>query len=878
MDSGSTASSPEELLRHAQWVRRLARKLVQDPNVADDVVQQTWLAALEHPPESLARGTANASAERSWLARVVANFVRQRGRAEARRSARETSSARPASASSEPDVVEQVDGQHVVVQEVLQLDEPLRSTLLLRYFKDLSAAEIARRQDVPAATVRSRLARGLEELRERMDARYGGDRSAWCLVLASSIDLVPPAPAPVVPEPSAALTTGTLAGTAVMKTGAILAVAFGTVAITLAGIATLGGGDESSTAEASEPAAVATPVVEEPAPLTQAAEPTAAREPEPERRAPAEVASTPVAEVVAEKEPEKEELPPGLLVFRFVDQGGSAVGDVKVSLLDQEGMRFEVVTSARSDGGGVARLAVPMRSDAHEVKVRYDALGYAPGGERPRAISGQEVQVGSITLEPGVLISGRVTDYEGAPIAGASVFSLDPQLADWPEDQMIRTGPSGLGGGDKDHELTQATTDEFGAFEIAGPAWTLVRLSAGQDGYRWTWTEPLELLPGEPIQGLRIELDELRVEDRIAGIVLDEAGDPLALTYVQYDFQDEVLTVSSGVLTDADGRFDHVVMRKVPHTFTYADGGGTAVARNVMPGTLDVVMQVQSEGQILIIVEDPDGEPVTEYELGYYTIYEGGSTGRHEDVESADGTFGLNPPGDRFRLEISADGFVTQEFGPYDAATCPSSLHCTLLRAAAVRGTVTRDGNPVAGAKVRLWSAVTPGHRYETDGFPTRLVPMIVATGTTDAQGRYSLPIANDGSYAITASKEGAAPGESELLELTAADGRDDVDVELGDGGTLVVIVNAPPGEDPAGVIVGITDAGATRRTTRADENGIARFEILRAGRWIVRESDRELGGGTTSSSSWAGGTYYEIPYNCDVVAGETTEFTLVVE
>src|SRR5205814_10341316 len=45
-------ATPEELLAHAGWVRALARELVRDASTADDLVQETWLAALRHPPRA----------------------------------------------------------------------------------------------------------------------------------------------------------------------------------------------------------------------------------------------------------------------------------------------------------------------------------------------------------------------------------------------------------------------------------------------------------------------------------------------------------------------------------------------------------------------------------------------------------------------------------------------------------------------------------------------------------------------------------------------------------------------------------------------------------------------------------------------------------
>src|SRR5690348_10304935 len=76
-------ATPEDLLAHAAWVRRLAGALVGDAHVADDVVQDTWLAALRHPP-------AADRPVRPWLARVVANVASNRRRGDRRRADHES--------------------------------------------------------------------------------------------------------------------------------------------------------------------------------------------------------------------------------------------------------------------------------------------------------------------------------------------------------------------------------------------------------------------------------------------------------------------------------------------------------------------------------------------------------------------------------------------------------------------------------------------------------------------------------------------------------------------------------------------------------------------------------------------------------------------
>jgi len=162
----------EELLRHRDFVRRLARRLVRDEARAEDVVQDTYVAALRNPPR-------HAGALRAWLASVVRKIAFTHRRSEQRRRDREEQAppGRPLPAPEE--VAERAQWHQRVVNAVMELDEPYRSTLLLRYFEDLNSSEIARVHDVPPATVRTRVKRGLEQLRDRLDGEAGGDRAAW---------------------------------------------------------------------------------------------------------------------------------------------------------------------------------------------------------------------------------------------------------------------------------------------------------------------------------------------------------------------------------------------------------------------------------------------------------------------------------------------------------------------------------------------------------------------------------------------------------------------------------------------------------------------------------------------------------------------------
>lgn len=172
-----TSRSPGDvggLLEHAEWVRVLATRLVRDD--ADDAVQELWLSTLRSPPDPTRPA-------RPWLARVLVNAARKRFRDETTRAAQEASA--PVAEQADPEaLVGRVQVQQRLVQQVLELDEPFRQTVLLRFFEGLSSAEIAERLNVPAGTVRWRLKEALDRLRAALDAGHGGARESWRLAVA----------------------------------------------------------------------------------------------------------------------------------------------------------------------------------------------------------------------------------------------------------------------------------------------------------------------------------------------------------------------------------------------------------------------------------------------------------------------------------------------------------------------------------------------------------------------------------------------------------------------------------------------------------------------------------------------------------------------
>jgi RNA polymerase sigma-70 factor (ECF subfamily) len=166
----------DSLLERSTWTRELARRLVRDADEADELVQQTWVAALEKPPS-------RSIPIKSWIAGVMRNLAREGRRGDARRTERERAAARGEVDCSREGLVEKLETHRALVAAVATLGEPSRSTILMRYFEGLSPREIARRTNTPVRTVHTRLHRALHELRRKLDTRYD-ERSAWLLALA----------------------------------------------------------------------------------------------------------------------------------------------------------------------------------------------------------------------------------------------------------------------------------------------------------------------------------------------------------------------------------------------------------------------------------------------------------------------------------------------------------------------------------------------------------------------------------------------------------------------------------------------------------------------------------------------------------------------
>jgi len=144
-------------------LRRYARALTRDADVADDLVQDTLVRALRS--EHLFHG----GEVRCWLYTILTNLNRNRLRSLARRP-----TLLPLEDNDTTDLTGPEAGGRDIERALGTLVEDQRSALLLVVLEGLTYREVAEVQGVPIGTVMSRLARARVQIKNYLD----GERPA----------------------------------------------------------------------------------------------------------------------------------------------------------------------------------------------------------------------------------------------------------------------------------------------------------------------------------------------------------------------------------------------------------------------------------------------------------------------------------------------------------------------------------------------------------------------------------------------------------------------------------------------------------------------------------------------------------------------------
>jgi len=158
---GDVAALADAFDRTAPEILRVAMHLARDPIDAEELLQETFLAAIRRADRfDAARPLV------PWLLGILTNLARNARRKRARR----PNAARLAmpTEGAEDGATEGQEVRNAVASAVDRIPEPYRAVLVLHLQHGLSPVQIAHALNLPPATVRSQLQRGLQQLRKRL--------------------------------------------------------------------------------------------------------------------------------------------------------------------------------------------------------------------------------------------------------------------------------------------------------------------------------------------------------------------------------------------------------------------------------------------------------------------------------------------------------------------------------------------------------------------------------------------------------------------------------------------------------------------------------------------------------------------------------------
>jgi RNA polymerase sigma factor (sigma-70 family) len=209
----SDAAFAELVRRHLNLVHAAALRITRDPDLAKDVSQAVFIA-LANQAGKLAGHAILAG----WLHRTARNVAAQSIRTETRRRAREQKAAlMPEPSAPDP------GWQHIAPQLDAALSDLAaadRDAILLRYFENQSAQQIANLLAISPEAAQKRVSRAVERLKEKL-ARRGVPTTAGSLAAAIAAYALPAAPTGLAALVSTAAISGT--GSTLLATSPLLA-------------------------------------------------------------------------------------------------------------------------------------------------------------------------------------------------------------------------------------------------------------------------------------------------------------------------------------------------------------------------------------------------------------------------------------------------------------------------------------------------------------------------------------------------------------------------------------------------------------------------------------------------------------------------------
>ena len=823
-EAASEAAFASLVERHGPMVLRVSRRLLPDPNDAEDAAQAAFLL-LARRADSIRRRDSVAS----WLHGVTLRVSKKARSASSRRRLLERRAAehspRPPSAPEPGDALESPWAD--LHAELDRLPDSLRAPIVLCYLEGQTNEQAADALRVPLRTLRRRLAQGRDRLRRRLSR-------ADAAPLAAALAELPRLPSPPLPwldrtvRSALALSSGRLAAAPAASAVAVSLAQEVTrtmlraqllrsvaAAALLLGLAASGSIPLVLARQDTPPGALPPPPSQQPKEQEQAA-------------SFAEVPDVPIPGGL-----DRAPLPGWLTDFPHPEPGrelavrvvsadtGEPIPNAAVRVV----WNFDKEWRTADDRG---LLSVRHSTGPTDRWVALDVWGdgfamqrHSFGMKEGEAIPDEA----TITLHPGESLGGLVQDEQGRPVPGATVYLSSRNTAkQHPREAMWQL---------------RATTDPDGRWRTGGAPETTGNLSNFQIVHP-DYISDLDFVNGDrqppPIEDLRAgtAVSVLEKGPYVEGRVLDADGDPVpdALVVTSKRFDTLLTTIDhfgASTVTDADGRFRTGQLRPGTwHLASRAPGLAPTSAEVEIGSAVRVVdLRLGRPRTLRFRAVDPDGDPVPGAFVnlstsGFYRLLGIFLWTDAEGLASWD-----DAPDEPIGATISAPG----RFRTYLETVEPTDeeVVCTLRPALTISGTVreAETNEPIESAEVEV-GAVDPqtGEVPEWEG---RAPDGLRTAWVDDGRLYVSIPAEAD-AYRLRITLPGYSPFVSRAFRAEERYVSDyDVTLEGPSPDNPIATVRMPDGTPlaDARVLIARGDNGVSLRNGEADDS----YAIINPGR-----------------------------------------------